>query len=135
MRRPKLAMQFAERERIRAVAAQEYTVRGRILTQGIGQFHHEILFPVTYYEKPTIFAGAIELDEGQEAVFEQFPFAEFGVTRWNYYQGSAAENANYYTGVHVAIRVSGTTDQTAWVPYKIEGKALSSLNVEDDTGG
>lgn len=133
-RRSQLAQQYDARERLKSVAAQEYTVRGRFFAEGIGEFKADVNFPCTYYEKPILFAGAVELEGEDIARYEHFPFAEVGVVGWKTRASAdSGQLSRYYVGAYLAIRVTGATNQRAWVPYKFEGKALSSINVTETT--
>lgn len=129
MRRPRLDRGIAEKRRVEQVAVEDTKVMGRIRAEGVGEFLVDISFPVLFAERPFPFFGAPELI-GDVPEVEHFPEVELAVYAWIMPDGSVATDGVHFAGAKCSVRVSGRSRQGLWVPYRFEGRALTSINVE-----
>lgn len=102
-------------------------VTGFVLTEGAGEALHEVVFPVTFTERPSMsFGGELDVDEFVEALV--FPTVSVVVVSWAKTMtdrvGGGTNAPGWFAGAILAIVTSGKSGQRMWVHWQAEGKAL-----------
>lgn len=119
----------AELGRIDDFVIKPTRVTGFVLTDGAGEVTHDITFPVTFTERPSMSFGA-ELDTDQFVQDRAFPTVSVVVIRWiktmtdRIGGGEGQGGAGWFAGATLAIVTSGKKTQRLWVHWQAEGKAL-----------
>lgn len=117
----------ADLNRIDDFTIKTTRVHGFVLTEGAGEAAHEITFPVTFTERPSMSFGG-EMDENQFVEDLSFPTVSVVVVSWTKTMtdrvGGGLGAPGWFAGATLAIVTSGKTDQRMWVHWQAEGKAL-----------
>lgn len=102
-------------------------VTGFVLTEGAGEAAHDVEFPVTFTERPSMSFGG-ELADNQFVEDLAFPTVSVVVISWIKSMtgrvGGGLDAPGWFVGASLAIVTSGKTDQRMWVHWQAEGKAL-----------
>jgi hypothetical protein len=127
----------AELSRIDDFTIKTTRVHGFVLTEGAGEAAHEITFPVTFTERPSMSFGA-ELADNEFVEDLSFPTVSVVVISWTKTMidrvGGGLDAPGWFAGANLAIVTSGKSDQRVWVHWQAEGKALRDpVNQVGDT--
>ncbi len=114
-------------------------VSGFILTEGAGEGLHDLTFPVTFTERPSMSFGA-ELETNQFVEDLAFPTVSVVVVSWVKAMtdrvGGGVNAPGWFTGAMLAIVTTGKNEQRMWIHWQAEGKALRDpVNELGGTGG
>lgn len=125
--------------RVDDFAIKPTRVHGFVLTEGVGEGAHEVTFPVTFTERPSMSFGA-ELDENEFVVNLKFPTVSVVVVVWAKTMtdrvGGGTNAPGWYAGATLAIVTTGKAGQRMWVHWQAEGKALRDpVHNTDDISG
>lgn len=115
-------------ERVNAMVAKDTTATGRILIVGTGDCQIEILFPVSFSNRPFFACGqALDDEEGpeQEVLAGHYPKLDATVIHWNKVRAVEGAFAGYYIGCTLACHVDGSgPDQRLWLDWQFRGVAI-----------
>lgn len=98
-----------EVERDRGMSGGIYIVEGIVDLLGTGEVIVDVLFPVTYVEKPLVFGGGGVADN-QRVIPGEFPRWDVGVHRWNRGAQPDTPDSPTYYGCSLLIIVEGAID-------------------------
>lgn len=128
MARPIFERRRRDVERVNAMSAKDTTASGRVLIMGTGDCQVEVLFPVSFSNRP-FFTYGQELDEEegprQEVVPGRYPTVDATVIAWQTVRAVEGAFDGYYTGCTLACHVGGgNSEQRLWVDWQFRGVAI-----------
>lgn len=128
MAQPIIERRRRDVERVNAMSAKDTTASGRVLVVGTGEMTVDILFPVSFSNRPFFTYGQVlDEDEGpvQELVSGRFPKVDATVVAWNRIREVPGAFAGYYTGCTLACVIQGgDAEQRLWIDWQFRGVAI-----------
>lgn len=93
------------------------------LITGTGEAVVEIPFPVYFVDRPAFYTGLV-LDDNITVVAQSFPTYSATVVRWNRITKQGENVGYFYKGATVAVRITGSDTQRAFLQTHFHGKAM-----------
>lgn len=122
-------------DRIEDMTCKDTTISGRHLVYGAGELSFDVLFPVTFTQRPVFHFGA-ELDEGSFPVSGAFPGARACIVGWKVTGKVDNTFDGYFTGATIAATTYGLVSQNIWLHWSFHGTAMRNpINVIEDIDG
>lgn len=119
MRGARATVQRNDISRVSQVAAQGTWVMGRVLVEGVGEAQVDVVFPVTFGERPLPILGGGEMVVGDSPEVARYPTANAIVASWD-------TDGTYYRGATLAISTTGRAMQQLYVTFAFVGLALTN---------
>lgn len=107
----------------KSMAAQEHTIAGSVIVPGTGEAEFDIVFPVTFIERP-IFTYGITLPGTEVPIPGEFPVATAFLYGWNIEDRPPA--TRLYKSCRIGIVVNGYVGTKVIVDYVLRGKCLTN---------
>lgn len=109
--------------RISEVTAQDSWVSGDVIVRGSGEVIVEVMFPLTFGERPLPILGGGEYISEMIPEPGNFPTANSIILGWI----KDAEDSSYYSGVKIGIVTTGRSNQLMRVSFAFMGMALTNM--------